>query len=877
MEKAVPVAENVAWYRLSADEVLSRQESSPGGLSVEESGRRLQEYGPNELKEGKRITPLGIFLNQFKDFMILVLIVAAIISGFLGDIIDTIAIIAIVIINAIIGFVQEYRAEKAMQALKQMSAASAKVFRGGSVRQVPAHEIVPGDVVLIEAGDIIPADLRLIESGQLKVNEASLTGESVPVEKTTDAIPVDDLTLGDRLNMSYKGTYVTYGRGRGVVIATGMKTELGKIAEMLGGEAGKTPLQKRLTRFGKRLAVIILLICAIIFFIGWLRGEGVLLMLLTAISLAVAAIPEALPSVITIALAIGAKRMVKQNALVRKLTAVETLGSVTYICTDKTGTLTENRMTVEQLYDGEAVVAKDQLQKDALGEPVKDLLYAMSLNNDVIADHEENLKGDPTEIAIFEMAAQAGYLKSEVEKEAPRVADIPFDSDRKCMSTVHKKDDGYLVITKGAIDVLLDRSANLSEEQRRRINETTELMAAEGLRTLGFARKNLDVLPAQINPETIEIDLDVLGMVGMMDPPREEARQAVSECKTAGIHPVMITGDHPLTAKSIAKQLGILEGDNDRVITGSELNDYEYEEFKRIVLDTRVYARVSPEQKLNIVTALQDNHQFVAMTGDGVNDAPSLKKSDIGVAMGITGTDVTKEASDLILLDDNFATIVKAIRSGRRIYDNIRKFIKYAMTGNAGEIWSIFLAPFLGLPIPLLPLHILWINLVTDGLPGLALAVEPAERGIMKRAPRPPNESIFAQGLGVHILWVGLLMGLVTIGTQYLFIDNPKWQTMVFTVLCFSQMGHVFAIRSEIRSFFQQGPFSNKPLLGAVLLTFVGQMAIIYLPVFQPIFKTQPLNWRELGITLALSMIVFLAVELEKVIKRALLKHNKTK
>ncbi|HEY1113367.1 MAG TPA: calcium-translocating P-type ATPase, PMCA-type [Chitinophagaceae bacterium] len=877
MEKAVPVAENAAWYRLSAEEVVSMQESSHNGLSVEESGRRLQEYGPNELKEGKRITPLDILLNQFKDFMILVLIVAAIISGFLGDIIDTIAIIAIVIINAIIGFVQEYRAEKAMQALKQMSAASAKVFRGGSVRQVPAHDIVPGDLVLIEAGDIIPADLRLIECGQLKVNEASLTGESVPVEKTTDAIPVEDLTLGDRLNMSYKGTYVTYGRGRGIVIATGMQTELGKIAQMLGGEAGKTPLQKRLTRFGKRLAVIILFICAIIFLIGWLRGEGILLMLLTAISLAVAAIPEALPSVITIALAIGAKRMVKQNALVRKLTAVETLGSVTYICTDKTGTLTENRMTVEQLYDGETLVAKDQLQMGALGEPIKDLLYAMSLNNDVIADHEENLKGDPTEIAIFEMAAQAGYLKAEVEKEAPRVADIPFDSDRKCMSTVHKRGNGYLVITKGAIDILLDRSANLSEAQRVRINETTELMAAEGLRTLGFAMKTLDALPEQIKPETIEIDLDVLGMVGMMDPPREEAKQAVSECKTAGIHPVMITGDHPLTAKSIARQLGILENDNERVITGAELNNYDYEEFKRIVLDTRVYARVSPEQKLNIVTALQDNHQFVAMTGDGVNDAPSLKKSDIGVAMGITGTDVTKEASDLILLDDNFATIVKAIRSGRRIYDNIRKFIKYAMTGNAGEIWSIFLAPFLGLPIPLLPLHILWINLVTDGLPGLALAVEPAERGIMRRAPRPPNESIFAQGLGVHILWVGLLIGLVTIGTQYLFIDNPKWQTMVFTVLCFSQMGHVFAIRSETRSFFQQGPFSNKPLLGAVLLTFVGQMAIIYLPVFQPVFKTQPLNWTELGITLALSMIVFLAVELEKVIKRALLKSHTTK
>ena len=877
MEKAVPVASNEAWYQLGIEDTLAKQGSSFQGLSVEESQQRLQQYGPNELKEGKRITPLGIFLNQFKDFMILVLIAAAIISGFLGDIIDTIAIVAIVIINAIIGFVQEYRAERAMQALRQMSAASAKVLRSGSVRQIPAKEIVPGDVVLLEAGDIIPADLRLIESVQLKVNEASLTGESVPVEKTTDAIELEDLTLGDRLNISYKGTHVTYGRGKGVVIATGMQTELGKIAEMLGGEAGKTPLQKRLTTFGKKLAVIILIICAIIFFIGWLRGEGVLLMLLTAISLAVAAIPEALPSVITIALAIGAKRMVKQNALVRKLTAVETLGSVTYICTDKTGTLTENRMTVEQLFDGAGLISKGEVQNESLGASLKELLYAMALNNDVISDYEQNLKGDPTEIALFEMAAQAGYVKSEVEKEAPRVADIPFDSDRKCMSTVHKRGDKYLVITKGAIDVLVNRSAHLSEEEKGRLYETTEVMAAEGLRTLGFAQKLLDTLPEQINPDTLETDLEVLGMVGMMDPPREEAKKAVSECKTAGIHPVMITGDHPLTAKSIAKQLGILESGNDRVITGSELNDYEYEEFKKIVLHTRVYARVSPEQKLNIVSALQDNHQFVAMTGDGVNDAPSLKKSDIGVAMGITGTDVTKEASDLILLDDNFATIVNAIKSGRRIYDNIRKFIKYAMTGNAGEIWSIFLAPFLGLPIPLLPLHILWINLVTDGLPGLALAVEPAEKGIMNRPPRPPNESIFAQGLGVHILWVGLLMGLVTIGTQYLFIDNTKWQTMVFTVLCFSQMGHVFAIRSETRSFFQLGPFSNKPLLGAVLLTFIGQMAIIYLPLFQPIFKTQPLSWTELGITLGLSTIVFLAVELEKVIKRAKMKTHSIK
>lgn len=868
MEKITPKAESASWYQLRTEEVFAKQGTSDTGLTEEESRRRLEEYGSNELKEAKRITPLGIFFNQFKDFMILVLIVAAIISGILGDVADTIAIILIVIINAIIGFVQEYRAEKAMLALKKMSAATAKVFRNGAVHQIPAHEIVPGDIVLVEAGDILPADLRLTESIQLKVDEASLTGESISVEKSTDPIEEKDIPLGDRLNLAFKGTHVTYGRGRGVVIATGMQTELGKIAELLGGEPVKTPLQKRLIAFGKKLVILILIICALIFLAGWLRGEEPLLMLLTAISLAVAAIPEALPSVITIALAIGAKRMVRQNALVRKLTAVETLGSVTYICTDKTGTLTENRMTVERLFDGSAILQKDQLDKEALNEKQEHLLYAMALNNDVITDHQETLKGDPTEIALYEVAAQAGYPKSEVEQRAPRVADIPFDSERKCMSTIHDTGDGYLVITKGAIDVLIERSGNLDKETRDRLLETSDQMASEGLRVLAFAEKKLKDLPGQINPDTIESDLTIVGAVGMMDPPRAEAKQAVEECKTAGIHPVMITGDHPLTAKNIAMRLGIIENDDDKIITGRDLAKYEYEEFKKQVLHTRVYARVSPEQKLNIVQALQDNRQFVAMTGDGVNDAPSLKRADIGVAMGITGTDVTKEASDMILLDDNFATIVKAVKSGRRIYDNIRKFIKYTMTSNAGEIWTISLAPFLGLPIPLLPLHILWINLVTDGLPGLALAAEPAEKGIMNRPPRPTNESIFAQGLGVHILWVGLLMGLVAVGTQYFFIDNAKWQTMVFTVLCLSQMGHVFAIRSDTRSLFRQGLLSNKSLLGAVLLTFLLQMAVIYLPVFNPIFRTQPLTLPELGITLGLSMIIFLAVELEKTLKR---------
>lgn len=868
MEKTEIKEPEANWHLLESREVLAQQKSSATGLTSEESRDRLSQFGANELQEQKRTTPFQIFLNQFKDFMIIVLLGAAVISGVLGDTIDTIAIILIVIINAIIGFVQEYNAEKAMQALKKMSTASAKVFRDGSVHHISSTEVVPGDIVLIEAGDVVPADIRLLECSQLKVNESSLTGESVSVDKINDILEGENLPLGDRTNLAYKGTYVTNGKGKGIVVATGMQTELGKIAQMLSGETVKTPLQKRLVVFGKKLSVIILVVCVVIFVFGLLRGETPLLMLLTSISLAVAAIPEALPTVVTISLAIGAKRMVKEKALVRKLTAVETLGSVTYICSDKTGTLTENRMTVEAVYDGIDLVTKEEMLRGEISESQQALLIAMALNNDVLVDHSNELKGDPTEIALFETAGHGGFNKLDLEARYPRVEDIPFDSVRKCMTTIHQLEKGYWVITKGAIDELLQKTAELSEEQKQSILKVSDEMAGSGLRVLGFAQKYLPLLPDTINAETIENDMTILGAVGMMDPPRVEVQQAVAECKTAGIQPIMITGDHPLTAKNIAERLGIIESDQERVVTGAELATYEIELYKELVQEVKVYARVSPEQKLNIVMALQANHQFVAMTGDGVNDAPSLKRADIGLAMGITGTDVSKEASDVILLDDNFATIVKAVKSGRRIYDNIRKFIKYTMTSNAGEIWSIFLAPFFGLPIPLLPLHILWINLVTDGLPGLALATEPAEKGIMKRPPRPPRESIFAQGMGAHILWVGLLMGLVTLGTQAAFIDNSKWQTMAFTVLCFSQMGHVFAIRSESRSLFQQGLFSNKPLFGAVILTLFLQLCIIYIPFFQPIFRTQPLSLSELMITLGLSSIVFIAVEMEKLLKR---------
>lgn len=847
------------------------------GLTDTEAEARLLRYGPNELREKKKRPWLMMLLGQFTDFMILILIAAAIISGMIGELSDTIAIVVIVALNGMIGFIQEFRAEKALAALKKMAAPSTQVVRNGLPRTIAATRLVPGDLVILEAGRIVPADMRLIEAVRLTAEEAALTGESLPSEKET--APLDDprLPIGDRKNMAYKGTFAATGRGKGVVVATGMETELGRIAAMLQEEREvKTPLQRRLAAFGKKLAVAVLAICAFVFVAGVFRGEAPMLMLLTAISLAVAAIPEALPAVITISLALGARKLVAQNALIRKLPAVETLGSVTYICSDKTGTLTVNRMTVEQFYLNGMLIAPGELKAKGGDEGLALFLTALALSNDACLDADGRITGGATEIALYHAAERQGFRKEELERKHPRVAEIPFDSERKCMTTFHRLEAGYVSYTKGAIDYLVDLSdaimcgteeRPIDGEQIQRINET---MAADGLRVLSIGMRKWEDLPGDLSPEKVERGLTLLGLAGMMDPPREEAKEAVALCKTAGIIPVMITGDHPTTARVIAERLGILEHGSDAVMTGRELESLSQEVFEKRVDLIRVYARVAPAQKLKIVKALQDRGQFVAMTGDGVNDAPALKRADIGVAMGITGTDVSKEAAHMLLLDDNFATIVKTVKQGRRIFDNIRKFIKYTMTSNSGEIWTISLAPFLGLPIPLLPIHILWINLVTDGLPGLALAAEPAERGVMNRPPRHPKESIFAHGLGPHIVWVGLLMGFVSIFTQALFIDGEQahWQTMVFTVLCLSQMGHVLAIRSERESLFSQGLLSNKPLLGAFLLTLVLQMTTIYVPALNPIFKTEPLSMAELAITLILSSLVFCAVEMEKILKR---------
>ena len=885
MSAQAPRAEAHEWHCLTVDQAARTLDVDPStGLGPEVASARLSTHGPNEIPEGRRRPLWRKFVAQLTDLMIVILIAAAVISGFVGELIDTIAIVAIVILNALVSVVQQYRAERAIAALRQMAAPTARVRRGGKISDIPASDVVPGDIVLLEAGNVIAADLRLLEAIDLSVDESALTGESQTVDKQSAVLATADLPLGDRINLAYKGTLATRGRGTGIAVATGEETELGRIAELLDvQETEKTPLQLRLASFGKRLAVAVLIICGLILIAGLLRGEPPVLMFLTAVSLAVAAVPEALPAVVTVALALGAARMVRHRALIRRLPAGETLGSVTYICADKTGTLTQNRMTVEAVYvDGRM---QSSFGAGELTAPEALLATAIAQSNDAEADVHGKILGDPTEVALYVAARDAGFEKTTLEKEAPRIGEIAFHADRKCMTTLHRQGpDRVISFTKGAPEHVVAACTSVLTEDgpvpvdAQELLRRSESLAADGYRVLGVACREWPDQPAVLSADEVESELTFLGLVASMDPPRPEAAEAVARCKAAGIMPVMITGDHAATALTIARRLGIA-GADDGVLTGQDLTRMSASELESEVPGCSVFARVNPEQKIEIVNALQSRGEFVAMTGDGVNDAPALKRADIGVAMGQRGTEVAREAADMVLLDDNFATIVSAVREGRRIYDNVRKFVKYTMTSNSGEIWTILIPPFLGLPIALLPIHILWINLVTDGLPGLALAVEPGERGLMSRPPRPPEENIFAHGLWQHVIWVGLLIGGMSILAQAWAVTSgiEGWQTITFTVLTLSQLAHVLAIRSETDSLFSAGPLSNKPLLGAVFLTILLQLAVIYVPQLNLIFDTEALTFAELWPCFVFPVVVFLAVEAEKLlVRRGLIYQAKT-
>jgi len=850
------------WYKSSCEEVLKHFDSKREGLSSVSAEKKLLTSGPNEIEEGKRKSILGMFLSQFKDLMIIILLAAAVISGLLGDITDTVVILIIVLLNAFMGFFQEYRAEKAMLALKQMTITNANVMRDGIKVSLPATGLVPGDVVLLEAGNAVPADMRVIESINLKIEEAALTGESESVEKISETLSDDDLSVGDRVNMVFKGTFVTYGRGKAIVVATGMNTELGSIAKMLQEDETETPLQQRMKVFAKNLSIIIALLCVLFFVAGWFRGENVIKMVLSSISLAVAAIPEALPAVITISLALAAKRMIRFNSLIRKLPAIETLGSVTYICTDKTGTLTKNKMHVENIYVNQKLYERNNLPSIQQDKTFDLLTHAFACNNDASEDSNNKIKGDSSEIALLEVARE---LKIKHD-DWPRLGEIAFDSGRKLMTTFHPFQNKIISFTKGAPDILVLKCLDIdTSDVIKQIDE----MAANGQRVLGFAYRIWEKLPDKPESDSVEAELTFLGLAGLLDPPREEVIDAVEHCKKAGIVPVMITGDHPLTAKTIASRIGIICSEDDLVMTGKQLAELSDNEFLEQVEKIKVYARVSPEQKLHIVKSLQAKGHYVAMTGDGVNDAPALKRANIGIAMGITGTDVSKEAAHMILLDDNFSTIIRAVKEGRRIYDNILKFIKYLMTSNSGELWTLLVGPLLGLPVALLPIHILWINLVSDGLPAISLSYEKAERDIMNRPPRPFKQTVFSEGRGLQIIWVGLFMAIITIGAQSWAIKNGlHWQTIVFNVLCLAQMGNVLAIRSEKKSFFSTDMFANKLLIWSVIMVFALQLLITYTPFLQPIFHTEALSITEFIVVGAASSLVFFAVEISKAIIR---------
>ena len=870
------------WHHLTKEEVLSELNTGPEkGLSSAEAEKRLEQYGPNALEGAKEESMIMRFLKQMKDPMIIVLLVAAVLSfvssGF-HDWVEPAIILLIVVVNAVISITQEDNANKALEALRKMSAPLAKVIRNGEIVRVETNLLVPGDIIVLEAGDLVPADARILESANLKADEAAMTGESVPVSKgAIDSLP-EETVLGDRKNMVISSTVITNGRATCVVTATGMETEVGRIANMLMNEEdGETPLQKKMTEISKTLSIVCLAVCAVMFVVGLLYQRPLMEIFMTAVSLAVAAIPEGLAAVVTIVLALGVSRMVKRNAIIKKLPAVETLGCASVICSDKTGTLTMNKMTVTEVWTkGDAHRAE--------------ALTLSTLCNDTILTYNEDgtpkTAGDPTETAFVDAALKMGLDKNKLEAEMPRINELPFDSDRKMMTTVHPVNGKLRVMVKGAPDVLLSRCVNIldgspvaiTDAYKAEVLDANAAMAEKALRVLAAAYKDVDALPeGELTSETLECDLTFVGLVGMIDPPRMEVKQAVAECYEAGIRPVMITGDHKLTAVAIAKELDIFR-DGDLALTGEDLDAMDQATLERDVEKYAVYARVSPEHKMRIVQAWQSKDRVVAMTGDGVNDAPALKVADIGCAMGITGTDVAKGAADMILTDDNFATIVHAVEQGRGIYANIKKSIQYLLSCNIGEIIIIFLATVFNFhQMPLVPIQLLWLNLVTDSLPALALGMEPVEKGVMKQKPRNPKDSIFANGFAVSMVFYGILVGLITLAAyllgEYVLSDpllaDGTANTMAFATLVFCELTRAFAVRSDDESIFKIGFFTNPTMNKSFVIGLVLQLAVLLLPFLRGVFSVTPLTAIEWVAVVILGLMPLVISEIVKAVKRA--------
>ncbi len=868
------------WYKRNITEIIEEFNTDlKHGLSTSHVETNQKKYGLNELKEEEGETFFQKFIKQFKDFMVIILLIAAIVSGFLGEIKDSIIILIVVLLNAIIGLIQENKAEESLKALKNMTKPSAKVLRNGKIAQVKASTIVPGDIIILEAGDYVPADGRILESSSLKIEESALTGESVPVDKNINIPEGTEIPLGDRKNMVFSTSMVTHGRGKVIVTETGMKTEIGKIAEMLKSqEKLKTPLQQKLEELGKWLGMIALTVCGVIFLIGYFQGREPLEMFMISVSLAVAAIPEGLPAIVTIVLSLGVQRMIKKNAIIRNLPAVETLGTASVICSDKTGTLTQNKMTVTKLYTYSSLKNTEEI---SLEEKDKNLAIKIGLLcNDSSIEEEEGHKkaiGDPTEVALVVLAQKKGLYKKEMENELRRVNELPFDSNRKLMTTIHEFKNEFRVFTKGAPDVLLEKcnkvliNGNIEELTKEKANEIIEMnkkLSSEALRVLAVAYKDISKIPEKVETDIIEDELIFVGLVGMIDPPREEVKNAVEKCKKAGIKPVMITGDYKLTAITIAEKLGIF-GKDDVAIEGKDLEKLSDEQLEESVEEYSVYARVSPEHKVRIVKAWQSKGKIVSMTGDGVNDAPSLKRANIGCAMGITGTDVSKEAADMILTDDNFSTIVSAVEEGRAIYDNIRKSIHYLLSCNIGEIVALLIALLIKLPTPLQPIHILWINLVTDSFPALSLGVEPGEPDIMDRRPREPDEGIFSDGLGTSIMFKGIVIGLVALlsfyfGSKY---SLKIGRTMAFLTLSFSQFGNSLSVRSFDKTIFKLGILSNKYLIIAISISTTLMLSVILVPFLREVFELTLLTFQQWVLVFLFSAIPFTFGEIFKKLK----------